>query len=159
MGESDLQEQPDKEQQLLNLAQEVGFLTLDHILEVLPEAEDDLAQLDEIFAHLARDGIRVFGLEEAKEQLEDDERSSTTNGHWPGEDQNSVPTDNIVGLYLAEMSRVPLLTREEEVSLAQEVEQGREAQLHLDRNGDDPEKRARLMDLIQQGMGAREHLI
>jgi RNA polymerase primary sigma factor len=160
MGQSALQERPDMEQKLLNMAHELGFLTLDHLLEALPEAEDDLAQLDEMFIILARDGIEVFDCEEeAREQLEDDERSSTAHDNWPGEDLSAVPTDDIIGLYLAEMSRVRLLTREEEVSLAKDVERGRKAQLQLDRNGDDPENRARLVDLIQNGMSAREHLI
>ncbi len=71
----------------------------------------------------------------------------------------SVPVENTVGLYLREVSRVPLLTRTEEVELARQLEQGREAQHQLAHNGRSPQKRARLQRSIQEGQKARRQLI
>jgi RNA polymerase primary sigma factor len=72
---------------------------------------------------------------------------------------SGIPVDDAVGLYFGEMSREPLLTPEEEVELAKRLEQGREARRQLDRNGHDPEERARLKCLIVRGKRARERLI
>ena len=41
---------------------------------------------------------------------------------------NQSPSDDTVGLYLKEMSRVPLLTVNEELDLAIRIEEGRQGQ-------------------------------
>jgi len=46
-------------------------------------------------------------------------------------DLTDVSSDDTVGLYLKEMARVPLLTNEEEVSLAMRLEQGKIADEQL----------------------------
>ncbi len=61
-------------------------------------------------------------------------------------------------MYLREISRVPLLTAEEEVSLAQAIEQGKEALKQLSRPDLSPDERAHLMSLVQKGDAARQKL-
>jgi RNA polymerase primary sigma factor len=70
-----------------------------------------------------------------------------------------VPVDDIIDLYLKEMSYVPLLSREEEVSLAKKLYQGREAKRSLEQAGVDPRDRSRLEVIVREGQQAREHLI
>jgi RNA polymerase primary sigma factor len=74
-------------------------------------------------------------------------------------DLTSTPVDNAVGLYLKEVSGVPLLTQEEEVELAKQLERGKEAQHQLSHDGHVSQEKARLKRLIQQGQDARQHLI
>jgi RNA polymerase primary sigma factor len=74
-------------------------------------------------------------------------------------DLTSTPVDNAVGLYLKEVSGVPLLTQEEEVELAKQLERGKEAQHQLSNDGHVPQEKARLKRLIRQGQEARQHLI
>jgi RNA polymerase primary sigma factor len=66
-----------------------------------------------------------------------------------------------VGLYLKEMSRVPLLNNEEEVALAKRIEQAKKAERKLaNLNGRTPkEEKQALRDLIKDGRAARNHLI
>ncbi len=72
-----------------------------------------------------------------------------------------ISSDDVVGLYLKEMSRVPLLNVEEEVRLAQRIEQGKAAKSALTkRKGHGSIKiRRELESQIQDGVLAREHLI
>jgi len=66
-----------------------------------------------------------------------------------------------VGLYLREMSRVPLLNTEEEIDLAKRLERARKAKRKLGKlNGNGTaEQRAELKTMIGDGKLARQHLI
>ncbi len=67
--------------------------------------------------------------------------------------------DDSVALYLEEVSKVPLLNHEEEISLAKRIEAGREARAALAMNDLSEEERRELQFLIEDGWAAREHLI
>jgi len=75
--------------------------------------------------------------------------------------QQAIETDDVVGLYLKEAGRVPLLTADEEVKLAKRMEAGRQAQEALDAGGESMplDDRYELQDLVQDGDLAQEHLI
>ncbi|MDH5507800.1 MAG: sigma-70 family RNA polymerase sigma factor [Anaerolineae bacterium] len=66
-----------------------------------------------------------------------------------------------VGLYLKEMSRVPLLSNVEEVAIAKRIEQARTAERQLKKlNGRTPEEDKLVLEtIIEDGRLAREHLI
>ncbi|MEJ2512108.1 MAG: sigma-70 family RNA polymerase sigma factor [Anaerolineales bacterium] len=66
-----------------------------------------------------------------------------------------------VGLYLKEMSSVPLLDTDQEVSLAKRIERGIKAERKLAKlNGHTPkEEKIRLKEYILEGRDARDHLI
>jgi RNA polymerase primary sigma factor len=62
-------------------------------------------------------------------------------------------------LYLREISQNPLLTAEEEVQLAKELEAGKAARKQLEQSIDDPATRARLERDLEVGEAARKRLI
>lgn len=82
-----------------------------------------------------------------EDDLDDDDLS------WMG-----LPSTDTVGLYLKEMSRVPLLNTEEEVALAMRLEAGEDAAKKLKRNPTGG-KSAEWKFLVEDGLQAREHLI
>lgn len=79
---------------------------------------------------------------------------------WADEDHGwvALASSDTVGLYLKEMSRVPLLTTDEEITLAMRIEAGEEAARKL-RKDPNHKRAAEWQLLVQDGLCAREHLI
>jgi RNA polymerase primary sigma factor len=149
-----------KIEQLLSKAEAQGFMTLDDILEVFPDAEESMAELDELFLRLNGEGIQVLYETSLKEADNGDEDTSEDTKEAEEQfDLSEIASDDTISLYLKEMARVPLLTAEEEVTLAREFEQGRHSRAVMTREGCSREERERLGHLVHRGERARDHLI
>lgn len=142
---------------LLEKGEEQGYLTTDDILELLPGAED-LEQLECLLILLDEADIAVCSDEEGEKETAN---LGSNNGlaNVEASDLSKISVSDTVGLYLKEMSQVPLLEVEEEVRLAKAIEAGREAREVLAENGVGPKKREQLERKIEEGQKAREHLI
>lgn len=150
-------------EQLIEQGKERGFVTLDEILSIFPEAERDLDQLDDTYAALMAAGINVLD-----QSLDEDDHSEASAELSSAEEReleleqsvlSTIDADDTVGLYLKEVGKVPLLTAPEEVSLAKRIERGREAREELAASYVYPTKRSALQREIEDGWAAREHLI
>jgi RNA polymerase primary sigma factor len=75
------------------------------------------------------------------------------------DDAIRIPIDDTVGLYLREISRIPLLTAQEETRLARQVAKGLKARARLACDGKDPLTRQQLEHVVLRGNKARRHLI
>ena len=126
-----------------------------HYMEELPD--DELVEED-------------LSAEHQTEEDEDEEEASPHAGRRKGEKTNTRGLSkelhrgesvDPVGLYLREMSRVPLLDTEQEVALAKAIEKGNKASRKLVKlNGSTPkEEKIVLQQLIEDGTLARDHLI
>ncbi|MCG2769932.1 MAG: sigma-70 family RNA polymerase sigma factor, partial [Anaerolineae bacterium] len=156
----DEKESSKKTEQLFSKAEAQGFITLDDILEVFPDAEESISELDELFLRLNGEDIQILFDSTGKElQIEPKaapEKKKETAAQF---DLSEIASDDTISLYLKEMARVPLLKAEEEVTLARRFEQGRNARRTLKKDSCAPEEKIRLREIIRQGEMARDHLI
>jgi RNA polymerase primary sigma factor len=160
MGELRQKVQSNSMQHVMAMAKKQGYLILDQLLEAFPETEHNIAQLDDLFQDLYNQGIQVYdSKDEAREGNVTQEAASEPDEREDTADLSRIPINDSVGLYFAEMSEVPLLTHDEEIALAKQLEQGKEARRCLEDNGHNPEERDRLERLIEQGRKARESLV
>jgi len=144
---------------LLEKADVQGYLTTEDLMEFYPNGEDDAEHLSAIVLALRRRGVDILDRENEFELSE--EEGLPQSDFDPFVDLERISTDDTVGLYLKEMSRVPLLSVEEELDLARRIERGRAARKELARTGSrlTPQRRMENDSYIQDGILAREHLI
>ena len=148
---------------LIELGRQKSYVTIDDILHFFPDAEQDVEQLEETFAALMSAGIPYVEEDTLHEEPSEDdlainEESEETKAII-SDDLENIDTDDTIGLYLKEVSRVPLLNAEEEVELAQRIERGRMSREELAKGNVSTKRRQELRTLIEDGWSAREHLI
>ncbi len=98
-----------------------GFVTDNEILYYFPKIEDNVGLLDEIYDRLEKAGIKVietsalidFSKDEKAENIDDE-----------GAFEGDVP--DAVQMYLREIGKTPLLSKDEERELAKRAEKGEE---------------------------------
>jgi RNA polymerase primary sigma factor len=157
---------------LLIKAETQGYVIIEDILELLPDADENFDQVEQVVNSLNEAGVKVQDLsaeeeEEAEVTLDDgteEEEESTEEEETEqvlGEDDlANISVDDGVGLYLREMTRVPLLTNEEEVRLAKAIARARGSQRKLVSKEYRGENDFRKIQVdIEEGRLAREHLI
>jgi RNA polymerase primary sigma factor len=110
---------------LLEFGKKKGFVTYDDILRFFPEAEHDMDQLEEAYNALLHAGINYTDEQAPQEEPDEEELSESIaeEEEVPPDDLANIDTDDTIGLYLKEVSRVPLLNDiTEEVELAKRIE-------------------------------------
>jgi len=150
--------------QLIRYGLEKSYVTIQDILKVFPDAENDMDKLEEAFAALVGAGILFVEDSDNENQptdveLDEEEKDQFLNSSDSEDDLKNISSDDTVGLYLKEVSRVPLLTAEEEIILSQSMERGRMARKELAAANINKKRRKELLHLIEKGWGARDHLI
>lgn len=158
------EESPTPVARIIELGREQGHISSDDILNNFPEAEQDIDQLEEIFAALLNANIPyiddVGELEATDRELEEEEDERKPDRQDEAEDLlANIDISDTIGLYLKEAASIPLLTADEEIYLAKKIERGREAREKLARGGINEKKREKLRREIEEGWEAREHLI
>lgn len=165
---------------LIQKGRQQGMLTYDEIMAVFPEIETDVALLDELMDTMMEAGVEVLlekpddaelALDAAESfdfQFDEEDDLIAKEGELYLSEimddagyRQALDTDDVVGLYLKEAGRVPLLTAAEEVSLAKRMERGMQATDRLKRYGDKLplDDVYDLKERVVDGEMAQEHLI
>ncbi len=125
--EKEKAEQRRRLDEIKSLAMRQGYITEDQILYLLADDEEQAEVMDDVYEMLSKLKIEVFASEEEAQErakklrkLEDKRSSPSTKATVP----QPVRYDDPVRMYLREMGRVPLLTREGEVEIARRIEAG-----------------------------------
>lgn len=187
---SNVAQRDELRKQLINKANKQGFITYADILELMPDIESDVALLDDLMDSLLEAGVEVVP-GSGKDDDDDEPKSSKTDSddliqddHDDEDDvderdallkilkkdltsdagyQAALDTDDVVGLYLKEAGRVPLLTAEEEVLLAKRMEAAEFARERMEAETETEallwSEEQELREVMMDGEKAQEHLI
>jgi RNA polymerase primary sigma factor len=155
---------------------EKNIVLVDEIMERLMDAgievvtgldnDEDEDEVETINADDNNDVSLADGLDSVAEEIAEDDVHEEHN--WRNGDlsddagyQQALETDDVVGLYLKEAGRVPLLTAAEEVDLAKRMEKAEIADHYIDMYGDDlpMDDVYALREVVADGEAAQEHLI
>jgi len=150
---------------LLDKANIQGYLTASDLIEAFPEISADPERLSVLLSALRHRGVEVIDPDDTfpSETISVDPTelkpapAIETNQHL----DESIARDDTIGMYLKEMSRVALLTVDEELELAIRIEKGRKAKEEKIKliGRKHASHRQKLDALIEDGQQAREHLI
>src|SRR5687767_5787686 len=109
---------------LIEMGKEHGYLTLEEINRSLTGAHMSSEEIDGLMSTLEDLGIEVVNRKKFKVASGGEKEAYTE--EW----ESSPDVSNSIRMYLSEMGKVPLLNREEEVTLARNVRE-RERELRL----------------------------
>jgi len=108
---------PESLKRLVDKGRQFGFVTYQEMLQAFPNIEEDVATLDRLYEVLAARGIEV---RESKSLLTLPEAGDKA----AKEEELSDISDDSVRMYLREIGHYPLLSPDEEVSLAKRITKG-----------------------------------
>jgi RNA polymerase primary sigma factor len=113
---------------LLESGKDKGYLTYSQVNDYLPDDAVNPEKLDQLLLVLEEHGIELIDESEAEEReagpgaptAEDEARAELDLSFMDEEDSRRI--DDPVRMYLTQMGEIPLLKREEEISLAKKIE-------------------------------------
>ncbi|MCK4422491.1 MAG: RNA polymerase sigma factor RpoD [Candidatus Omnitrophica bacterium] len=111
---------------LISVGRKKGYLTYEEINDLLPEEVISSNEIDNVFTLLGKEDIEILDAEEieAKKKIEKKKKDGDSKKVELSPGRSSQAEDP-VRLYLRQMGRISLITREEELDLAERIEAAR----------------------------------
>ncbi len=113
---------------LIEAGKQKGFLTYSQVNDYLPDDAVNPEKLDQLLITLEEQGIELIDESEAEDresgatETADDAQEELDLAFIEDEIESSKRIDDPVRMYLTQMGEIPLLTREQEISLAKKIE-------------------------------------
>jgi RNA polymerase primary sigma factor len=107
---------------LIAIGKKKGYLTYDEVNDVLPEDIVSSDDIDEVFEMLNDEDIQIVDNELTEDKLEDISKAEEPKDLDEVQDR-LLPLDDPVKMYLKQMGRISLLSREDELKLAKKIEE------------------------------------
>ena len=114
---------------LIERGKSQGYLTYDEVNEYLPDDDVNPEKLDELLVAIDQQGIKLVDKapkpqDSTKPPTKTTSQSSASTQEIEPLSSSDLPklSDDPIRLYLSQMSEIPLLAREEEISLAKKIE-------------------------------------
>lgn len=144
---------------LLEKADVQGHLTMEDLEEIIPRSGSSTDVLEDMVSLLTGKGIEVLEINTQEDSRDADLEPETDMD--PTISVARVPSDDTISLYLREMSKVPLLNMEQEISLSKRYEAGKAAREKIIKMDGQitPLERLEQEYIEEDGLRAREHLI
>ncbi|KOO43887.1 RNA polymerase sigma factor RpoD [Priestia koreensis] len=116
-------------EQLTEIGKKRGVLTYEEIAERLSSFELEADQMDDYYEYLTEQGVEVLSESEVESNNDSNSKDSSKEEEFDLNDLSVPPGVKIndpVRMYLKEIGRVDLLSAQEEIQLAQRIEEGDE---------------------------------
>ena len=124
---------------LLARAKQRGYVTIDEVNGALPTDQWTSEQIEDTMSLLSEMGINVVDADEGEDAPEEGAQPAQPDASSPTEnvlvasgadvEEQVERTDDPVRMYLREMGKVELLSREGEIAIAKRIEAGRDAMI------------------------------
>ena len=137
---------------LINQAMSKGYIHADDLQEhVSPES----AEYKILVQKLKEEKVNIITHEQEEEDIEEIDTDEVD------QDLNTMPrADDILTAYIHDIKGFPLLNKEQEVELANEIQAGVEARERLEKEPDlSNEEKERLEDIATRGEGSKEYFV
>lgn len=111
-------------ERLISLGKRKGYLTYDELNEILPQDIISSDEIDEILTALGNENIELIDTEKGgiHEEIPEEEKIEVKEIMEEIEPQVSIHMDDPVKMYLKQMGKISLLSREDEIGLAKKIE-------------------------------------
>ncbi len=108
-------------EQLVLIGRQQGFLTYEQVSQYLPDEANTAEKLDHLLIALERAGVGI--VDEADTELRSQLKVYNGDDAMPSTPSETPKlTNDPIRLYLSQMCEIPLLNREQEISLAKKIE-------------------------------------
>jgi len=136
-----------------------GFVTYEEIIQLFPDLDDHLDDVDSLCLSLAELGIEIVSAASLEGMLADVQPEPTSGPPAARRPQRAKTLEDLFALYMTEIRQIPLLKPEEERELAKVIQKGIKASERLKKDSLSDQDKARLETEVRKGEQVKRKFI